>query len=312
MRHILLFIKNYGALMKHLIGILSLVYITLNLTFWLPPLLVIALLKLLIPIPLVKSLIYQLMLKMYGWAVWVNLFLFKMLLGIRFEISGFEALQKDENYLVMANHRSWADILILQSMLVEGAPIIKFIVKREILFLPLVGLVCWAYEYPLVRRKSMRSDNDTASKARSDLDTIRDGFSGNGQNTMSIVNFVEGTRFNLLKSRKTDSPHKHLLKPKAGGLSYILQSFGSQLDFLLDVTIVYGTEEPVFWNFLSGKCKRVVIEVRKIPIADLIEAIQGDSSPLDYQKVSVWLKNLWEEKDKKMDLVHSNLHHPSN
>ncbi len=298
--------------MKHIFGFLALAYITLNLTFWIVPLVVIALFKLLIPFPPVKALIYQLMLKMYGWAVWVNLFLFRVLLGIRFEISGFEALQKNENYLVMANHRSWADILILQSMLVKGAPIIKFIVKREILFLPLVGLVCWAYEYPLVRRKSMRSHDAATSNERSDFDTIKQGFSGKGQNSMSIVNFVEGTRFNLLKSRKTDSPHKHLLKPKAGGLSYILQSFGSQLDFLLDITIVYDTEEPVFWNFLSGKCKRVVVEVRKVPIADLIESIQGDSSTLDYQKISIWLKDLWEEKDKKMDLVHSNLHHPSN
>ncbi|MCE6984794.1 acyltransferase, partial [Pseudomonas frederiksbergensis] len=69
----------------------------------------------------------------------------------------------------------------------------------------------------------------------------------------AIFNFAEGTRFTQAKHRQQQSPFKHLLKPKAGGVAFVLAALGEQLDALLDVTIVYpGDKAPGFWDLLSG------------------------------------------------------------
>jgi hypothetical protein len=50
------------------------------------------------------------------------------------------------------------------------------------------------------------------------------------------MNFVEGTRFTPAKHAAQQSPYKHLLKPKAGGLALALHVLGDRFDSLLDVT----------------------------------------------------------------------------
>lgn len=284
---------------RHLVGILALVYIILNLTLGLIPLLFLALFKLAVPLQFFKDGIYQLMLGIYAYAVHVDSFLLKHLLGIKFEIESLQNLDKRSNYLVISNHRSWADILVLQSLLIKGAPIIKFIVKQEVIFIPLVGLICWAYEYPFVKRSSLK-DTRKGSKRQRDLSTINQSLENLGDQPTTIINFVEGTRFNLLKSKKTESPFAHLLKPRAGGLTYILNTFGKEIDYVLDFTIAYDTEEPVFWNLMSGKCKRIRVEIKQIPMKELITKIGIDHNVIDYTSVSYWLKQFWQNKNDKL------------
>lgn len=289
---------------KHLLGIVSLLYITLNLTIGLIPLLLLALLKLLIPLAFVKDALYRMMLGVYAFAVRVDSVLLKHLLGIRFDVRGLvQGLEKDKNYLVISNHQSWADILVLQSLLIKGAPIIKFIVKKEIILIPLVGLICWAYEYPFVKRASLTSKKSRSHSNQNDLGTIDQRLADLGKHATTIINFVEGTRFNLLKSAQHDSPFQHLLKPRAGGLTHILQTFGHQIDFVLDFTIAYDSKGPVFWNLLNGTCKRITVNIQKIPIKCMLDSITHNET-LDYPHVSKWLKQFWQEKDDKMAGFH--------
>ncbi len=289
---------------------LSLVYITLNLLFWILPLMILALLKLVIPLPALRGLIYKAMILMYSVAVWIDHFLLVVLLGINLEVSGLEDIEHNKNYLVVSNHQSWADILILQSLLNKRAALIKFIVKQELIYLPLVGLICWAYEYPFVKRQSMKSTDPRQTDRKSDLGTINKRFRDLGRkgHTTAIVNFVEGTRFNPLKSKRVASPYRHLMKPRAGGLTHILQTFGSQFDYLLDITLVYHTQPPVFWSLLGGSCKSVRIEIRKVPMKDLLKTISKSDSTPDYHQVSEWLKTFWEEKDQKIDQIRKAAH----
>lgn len=286
---------------RNITAVLALTYITLNLTFWMLPLLILAFLKLMIPARSVKNSLYGMMLRVYMVAVRIDDFLFKKLMGIRFEVSGLDGLESDKNYLVIANHRSWADILVLQSLLIGVAPIIKFIVKREILYVPLVGLICWAYEYPLVKRSAMKSQSRKRNQGKMDLDVINRRLGNLGRHPTTIINFVEGTRFNLLKSKKSESSYRHLLNPRAGGLTYILNTFGSRIDYVLDFTIAYHTREPVFWNFLGGACRRVSVDVQMIPMQEMLEMIDPGSDKPEYPEVATWLNGYWEGKDRKMD-----------
>mgnify|MGYP006195376473 CR=1 FL=1 len=80
---------------------------------------------------------------------------------------------------------------------------------------------------------------------------------------VSVMNFLEGTRFTPAKHAKQQSPYTHLLKPKAGGVAFVLAALGEQLDALLDVTIVYpGNKAPGFWDLLNGSISRVIIDIQ--------------------------------------------------
>jgi 1-acyl-sn-glycerol-3-phosphate acyltransferase len=63
------------------------------------------------------------------------------------------------------------------------------------------------------------------------------------------MNFLEGTRFTPAKHAKQQSPYRHLLKPKAGGIALALNAMGDKFRAILDVTIVYPDGAPGFMRF---------------------------------------------------------------
>lgn len=80
---------------------------------------------------------------------------------------------------------------------------------------------------------------------------------------VTVVNYLEGTRFTEAKRQEQQSPYRYLLKPKAGGVAFVLAALGEQLDALLDVTIVYpGNKAPGFWDLLNGSISRVIIDIQ--------------------------------------------------
>ena len=287
-------------------GILPLAYITLNLAIWILPLLILAVLKLIVPLRPVKQAVYKLMIGIYFIAVKIDLVLFRWILNIRFEVDPLDDLQADKNYLIVSNHRSWADILIYQSILIDHSPIIKFIVKKELLYLPLVGLICWAYEYPLVNRNSVKDGSTRNNNLKTDQKILKDKLLDIGQNPAAIINFAEGSRYTLERRDRHNSPHTNLLKPRAGGLFFILKTFGHQFDYLLDFTILYDRTEPIFFKFLDGKCRKVKVRVNKFPMSDLLQSLSDSSNTLSFEKVDEWLKTLWSGKDKIIDRMRVN------
>src|SRR4029078_4538077 len=88
---------------------------------------------------------------------------------------------------------------------------------------------------------------------------------------VSILNFLEGTRYTPEKHAAQQSPYRHLLRPKAGGFAFVLASIGDQLKAMLDVTIVYPQGRPTFWNFLCGRIPLIVVHVeeKEIPVEAL-------------------------------------------
>jgi len=74
---------------------------------------------------------------------------------------------------------------------------------------------------------------------------------------------------------------------------------GEYLHNIIDVTIVYPEKIPTFWEFISGRVKKIIIDFEVIP---LTEFLKGD--PLhdaDYKKrIFFWLNDLWLKKDKKI------------
>lgn len=207
----------------------------------------------------------------------------------RWQVRMPDGLQRQAWYLVIANHQSWVDILVLQRCLQGRAPFLKFFIKRELLWVPLVGLAWWALDFPFLRRRG-------GASGRQDLAATRAACARFRALPTSVMSFIEGTRLTPAKHAAQDSPYRHLLRPKAGGVMMALDVLGDRLDAVLDVTIVYPGQVPSFIDVLCGRLPevRVHVERRPVPRAD------GDA-PLNAGAVQAWLAELWQLKDERFE-----------
>ena len=71
----------------------------------------------------------------------------------------------------------------------------------------------------------------------------------------------------------------------------------SHLDGLVDVTIVYPEGVPTFWDFLQGKCHRVILDARYLSLKPL----DAESDDVRFKsKVARWINEAWKEKDARI------------
>lgn len=221
----------------------------------------------------------------------------------RFEFRGLDdpRLRRDGRYLVSSNHQTWADVMVLQRILLHDIPFLRFFIKSELIYLPVLGFAWWALDMPFMKRYSPAKLARHPELRGKDLETTRRACDHFRRGPISIMNFMEGTRFSPEKRDQYGSPHRHLLKPKAGGLAAVLDAFSGDLDTLVDVTIVYGKPGADLWDFLSGKVPRVLAEVKveEIPV-ELRRGNYADDE-VYREKVQAWVRELWERKDARLE-----------
>ncbi|MNM64173.1 putative acyltransferase YihG [compost metagenome] len=125
---------------------------------------------------------------------------------------------------------------------------------------------------------------------------------------VTVVNYLEGTRFTEAKRAAQHSPFKHLLKPKAGGVAFVLAALGEQLDALLDVTIVYpGDRAPGFWDLLSGNLAKVIIDIQVHELDPALWDGDYENDPALRQTVQDWVNQLWHAKDARIEALRAEL-----
>ncbi len=277
-------------------GVMSFVVLLLNTVFWCSLLFMIALLKLLIPIDGWRIACLRLSNEIVQLWVGVNNFGLKLTKDIDWDVEGLDGLSADRWYLLIANHQSMIDIAVLQSIFHRRTPLLKFFLKQELFWVPILGLAWWALDFPFMKR---------SSSARQDLETARKACEKFKLAPVTVMNFVEGTRFTAAKKEDQKSPFTHLLKPKVGGISVVLGAMGEQLDSILDVTIAYPQGPQGMWSFLCCKSTQIKVRVKQIPVTS--ELVGDFLADRDYRRrFLLWLSSLWEEKDKLIDtLLHS-------
>lgn len=227
----------------------------------------------------------------------------------KFEVSGLEGVSTKDWYLVISNHRSWVDILVLQRVFNRKIPFLKFFLKKELIWVPFLGLAWWALDFPFMHRYSKALIAKRPDLKGKDLENTRKACEKFKHKPVSIMNFVEGTRLTDEKHKRQAKQFQHLLKPKAGGIAFVLGAMGEQLHKLLDVTIHYPDGTPSYWDFVSGKVRRIQVQVKVQSIADLLnsDAFGHDyfENPSQRVKFQRWLTELWLEKDKDIQVLAS-------
>lgn len=208
---------------------------------------------------------------------------------------GREQLSLQQWYLVICNHQTWADILLLQTYLLEDIPPLKFFTKSQLKWLPFIGLAMSVLGFPYVKRVSREQIKKNPALRNADKNNVLLACEGFKNHPTSILNFAEGTRFTTEKYQRQNGNLKHLLSPKPGGITYTLESMGSRLHGLVNVTLIYPDGVPTFWDFLQGKCRRVIFDARYCPIPEMSSDDLGDNQ--FKANVARWVQGLWEGKD---------------
>ncbi|GAA0853964.1 acyltransferase [Aliiglaciecola litoralis] len=293
-----------GAVFRNLIGIISVAVYFFNTVFWVIPIVILSFLKLL-PIKIWQTFVsYPLDGCASAW-ISVNNLNQRLFSNTKWKVEGIDTLTLKDWYLVIANHQSWVDILVLQRIFNRKIPFLKFFLKKELIWVPFLGIAWWALDFPFMRRYSKSFLAKNPHLKGKDMESTRKACEKFQHKPVSIMNFVEGTRFTPEKHARQGEMFKHLLKPKAGGLAFVLSAMGNQLHKLLDVTIHYPDGIPSYWDFVCGKVKNIHVSVRILSIEDLLKS---DAFAMDYfdnaeQRVKFqrWLNQLWNEKDLQIE-----------
>jgi len=277
-------------------GVLSFSLYFINTIFWSIPLFTAAVLKLLIPVAPWRRLLDRFLNRLAANWVRINNFNQKVLGGISWDVQGTENLKKEDWYLIVANHQSWVDILVLQNIFYGKIPFLKFFLKKELFWIPVLGQAWWALDFPFMKRYTKSHLKKKPHLKGKDMEIMRKACEKFKTIPVSIMNFVEGTRFTKKKHGYQRSPYENLLKTRAGGIAFVLGAMGEHLHRVLDVTIVYPEGSKSFWAFLCGNIRNITVRVRSFPIT---EKLLGDYTNDRNFRVEfhTWLNALWSEKD---------------
>ena len=278
-------------------GILASVLLGINIACWALLLFPLALVKLLLPSARLRQAPGRALVWVAeGW-ISCNKFWMDLVQRTRWQVTGGDGLRSDASYLVTSNHQSWVDIFVLQYQLNRRIPLMRFFLKKELIFVPVMGLAWWALDFPFMKRYSKAYLARHPEKRGKDLETTRRACARFSAIPVAITNFVEGTRFTAAGHAAQQSPYRHLLKPRAGGIAFVIDAMGEQLKTLVNVTIHYPDGRPSFWDLLCGRMQQVVVRLEEIQIPRQFLGRNYEQDAQYRAEFQRWVNQLWEHKD---------------
>jgi 1-acyl-sn-glycerol-3-phosphate acyltransferase len=277
-------------------GCISLMLYFLNTIMLTTPLLIIAVFKFVIPVGIWRKRCDAVINWIAGSWIAINNWNIRLTNPARWDVQGVDALDKKGWYMVVANHQSWLDILVLQKIFHGKIPFLKFFLKKELIWVPLLGLAWWALDFPFMKRHTKSYLKKHPDQKGKDLEITQKACKKFKTMPVSVMNFLEGTRFTPEKHSRQQSPFVHLLKPKAGGIAFVLAAMGEQMHQMLDVTIAYPDGARNFWQFLCGDVREIRVRVESRPIdPELIgNYFTNKKFRVTFQN---HLNKMWAEKD---------------
>ncbi|MCG9584639.1 acyltransferase [Vibrio tubiashii] len=291
-------------MLAHLLLVLNVSLVILNSAVCSIAICVVAVFKFVLPSAVLKAKGTQLANKiMWLWAT-INSAILNVSNRIEWDIQGGDELKKDGWYLMISNHLSWTDIVVLCCVFKDRIPMPKFFLKQQLLYVPFIGMACWALDMPFMRRYSREYLIRHPEKRGQDLATTRRSCAKFKHTPTTVVNYVEGTRFTQDKQRKSKAGYQYLLQPKTGGIAYTLAAMGDQFESIIDVTLAYpeNTQKP-FKDALMGRMTKIVVRTKVLPVDEQVRGDYFNDKPYKRQ-FQQWLGDVWQQKDELLQQVH--------
>jgi 1-acyl-sn-glycerol-3-phosphate acyltransferase len=249
-------------------------------------------LKLLVPVPAFQRACKELMFGIARHWASANRVIYRLMYPVAWEIDVRGTFDPKRSYLLIGNHQSWIDILLVFDQFTRRTPPLCFFLKRELLWMPVIGWACWAMDFPFMTRTGMAGDLETTRRF---CDRFRD-------HPVTVVNFAEGTRFSEEKRVSKRSPYRHLLRPKTAGIAFTLDAMGDQFAGIIDVTIAYrSSRHAPLWSFLIGEQTDLAITIDVLPVPT--ELIGGNyaADKAFRERFQTWLNGIWQRKDARLE-----------
>ena len=202
-------------------------------------------------------------------------------------------------YLILANHQSWIDIMMVMVVLGKGTTLPRFFMKWELVYMPVINICAWVLDFPIMRRYTQEDIKDRPELKNRDFDYAHEVLSSNPERQCVVVNYAEGTRFTPEKHRKNRSPYQHLLKPKVGGPQLALDCVRGRLDGIIDITLAYPGAKVSVWRLMAGRVPKVMIHVERIELPDGLE--KPPETLAELKAFRGWMNSIWAKKDARID-----------
>ncbi|HOP63843.1 MAG TPA: acyltransferase [Spirochaetota bacterium] len=277
-------------------GVILIILFAINTVFWVTLLLIVSLFRIAVPLKFWYRFTSQISITIADSWITCNNAGLALMHKIEWDVQSSGKLEMNEWYLVVSNHQSWVDIVILQKVLLGKIPFLKFFLKKELIWVPVLGPAWWSLEFPFMKRYPKELLKKKPHLKGKDIEATRKACEKYKTMPVSVMNFMEGTRFTPGKHRAQKSPYINLLKPRAGGISLVMKTMGEQLNKIADVTIYYPEGPGSFWDLLCGNITKITVRINVIPVTD---EIRGDyvNDEFFVKKFQEWLNSFWKRKD---------------
>ena len=247
---------------QHALSTLSAIWVISNLVVWLS-LLILTLPALLVLKPLGRERALE---PWIGWiyrsAVRIDSIWMLRVVGIQLEVTG--EIPSHPSPIVIVYHQSWFDIPIVQEIISARGPRLTFLVKRSLVWVPVIGWICMLLGFPRLRRTGLLEDRAL------DLNAVSQAAKQGVAARHALLIFAEGTRFTPKKRSDQDSPFDHLLRPRVGGFAAACQNFPEGTP-IIDLSIYYDGSSH-FWRCLGGATKVIRVNVSTHSLDQMMSA----------------------------------------
>lgn len=270
-----------------------------NMAFWGGSIFLFGIVRFLLPIKSISNALLDIMHRLYSTFAIISVAMIKIFNRIEIRIDIDEPLSKQKWYLITANHISYLDIILLIDFCAPRIPPPKFFVKKQVIWLPFVGLAAWALDMPFMRRYTQAYLEKYPHLRGKDIETTRKSCERFIDRPTTVINFVEGTRFSKHKHALHKSPFSHLLRPKAGGIAFTLTAMGELFSNILDITIAYPNSKHPMMEMLSGRITRIAIEVKTLEVSNELIGNYFENQTFQ-ESFQHWINQLWHDKNERM------------
>lgn len=225
------------------------------------------------------------------WGMWVLMAERQNKIEVR--VTG-DAILPRENALVLANHQSMTDVLLLLCLGWRARRLgdLKWFVKRAVQYVPGPGVGMWLLDCIFLDRDWL--------KDRGNIDRLFRKYKAESI-PLFLVSFLEGTRLTpkkladaqaFAKERGQYVP-RHTLVPRTKGFVFTMSGLRDHLDAVYDVTIGYDSSPPPsLFACFAGDVRRLDLHVRRFDAASL---------PAEEEALAHWAVERFREKDELLE-----------
>ncbi|TDO96259.1 acetyltransferase [Marinomonas balearica] len=286
--------------LRPVVGVISFLFMCLNVLFWAGGLHIVAL-GFLFRRRFSDSQVNSACNRFFAGWIRTSYWWFNTVLGVEWQFDKNMKHDPEKWHLSIANHQSWVDVFVILSQLEGKVVPPRVFMKQALFWIPLVGTATKIMGFPFMKRHSKERLKKHPKLVGEDLETTRRSCKRFAKTPNTVLSFVEGTRYTDRKHRQQSSPYSRLLKPKAGGIGFVLQAMPGKFDDIIDINVVYPHKRNSFWDLLCGRLETAKVSVRSIAIPDFLKTSDIDPLERDREAFFNWFNQYWHEKDRRLN-----------